>query len=59
MNSELKKTNIKAKEDVTLKLIPSDALEIEYFKVLFSGEVVFETEPKTDNIIIKKKETAD
>tara|TARA_R110000868_G_C10481064_1_gene729290 strand:- start:338 stop:526 length:189 start_codon:yes stop_codon:yes gene_type:complete len=54
MHYEMIKTHGKS-EDVKIIISPSDNLEREFFNQLFGGEVIFETVPNTEQIIIKKE----
>jgi len=53
MNYEIAISDIKGKEQVTMKVWPSNNVEIAFFQHLFSGEVIVEREANKDIVIIK------
>lgn len=58
MNYEITIRNIKGKEERIIIIEPSNPLEEELFKSIFSGEVAVEKSPNGNKIVIqpKKKE---
>jgi len=56
MNTQLKISNVKGKNEISLTITPAGNLERTFFQELFSGEVEVKTIPNTDDIVITRKE---
>lgn len=55
MNFEIKKSNIRGNEEVSITIWPSDNLETEYFNAIFSGEVEVVSAANGEQRIIRRK----
>lgn len=59
MNFEIKKSNIKGKDEISLTVWASDSLENDFFKALFEDEnnmEIIKPPNSKEQIIIRKKE---